>query len=85
MNREEKMNKRREAGKTYSYKKNPYKEGTKEYVTECMERAEKTKSKKLPFVKTRSIFAKLDNQLEADRAAYAKKKHDKENAKKENK
>lgn len=85
MNREEKMNKRREAGKAYSYKKNPYKEGTKEYVTECMERAEKTKSKKLPFAKTRSIFAKLDNQLGANRAAIAKKKHEKENAKKENK
>lgn len=33
----------------------------------------------------KSIFAKLDNRLEANRAAIAKKKRDKENAKKENK
>ena len=37
------------------------------------------------YVKMRSIFAKLDNQLGANKAAMSKKKHDKENAKKENK
>ena len=35
------------------------------------------------YGKMRSIFAKLDNQLGANRAVIAKKKHDKE--KKENK
>lgn len=37
------------------------------------------------YGKMKSIFAKLDNQLEANKTAMAKKKHDKENAKKENK
>ena len=37
------------------------------------------------YGKMRSIFAKLYNQLGANRVAIAKKKHDKENAKKENK
>lgn len=37
------------------------------------------------YGKMRSIYAKLDNQLGANRAAMVKKKHDKENAKKENK
>lgn len=37
------------------------------------------------YEKMKSIFAKLDNQLGANKAAMAKKKHDKENAKKENK
>ena len=41
MKREEKMQKRREAGKTYSYKKNPYTEGTKEYRDECKKRDKK--------------------------------------------
>ena len=40
---------------------------------------------KTHYGKMRSIFAKLDNQLGANKAAMAKKKHDKENAKKENK
>ena len=37
------------------------------------------------YGKMRSIYAKLDNQLGANRAAMIKKKHDKENAKKQNK
>lgn len=78
MNREERMNKRREAGKTYSYRKNPYEEGTKEYGKECMKRAEKTKSKKLPFAQMRSVFVKLDNKLEEEKVAIAKKKFSKE-------
>ena len=35
------------------------------------------------YGKMKSIFAKLDNRLEKEKAAMAKKKHDKEN--KENK
>lgn len=37
------------------------------------------------YGKMKSIFAKLDNRLGANKATMAKKKHDKENAKKENK
>ena len=37
------------------------------------------------YGKMRSIYAKLDNQLGATRAAMIKKTHDTENAKKQNK
>lgn len=37
------------------------------------------------YGKMKSIFAKLDNRLEKEKSVMAKKKHDKENAKKENK
>lgn len=73
MKREEKMQKRREAGKTYSYKKNPYAKETMDYVWECEKRAEKNKSKKLHYSKLISIFAKLDNRIEAEKEEKAKK------------
>ena len=47
MTREEKMNKRREAGKTYTYKPNPFKKGTWEYHMEARKRAEKNKKVKV--------------------------------------
>ena len=52
-----------------------------------MENEEKRRIKimRTHYGKMKSIFAKLDNQLGANKAAMAKKKHDKENAKKENK
>lgn len=77
MKREEKMQKRREAGKTYSYKKNPYTEGSKEYRDECKKRDEKNKSKKLHYSKMTSIFAKLGNRIEAEREEKAKKAREK--------
>lgn len=77
MKREEKMQKRREAGKTYSYKKNPYTEGSKEYRDECKKRDEKNKSKKLHYSKMISIFAKLDNRIEAEKEEKAKKAREK--------
>lgn len=72
MKREEKMQKRREAGKTYSYKKNPYTEGTKEYRDECKKRDEKNKSKKLHYAKMTSVFAKLDNRIETEKEEKSK-------------
>ena len=77
MKREEKMQKRRDAGKTYSYKKNPYTEGSKEYRDECKKRDEKNKSKKLHYSKMISIFAKLDNRIEAEKEEKAKKAREK--------
>ena len=41
MTREERMQKRRDAGKVYTYKKNPYEKGTKEWVKEECESREK--------------------------------------------
>lgn len=65
MTREERMQKRRDAGKVYTYKKNPYEKGTKEWVKEECARAEKRKSKKPHYAKMTSVFAKLDNELAA--------------------
>lgn len=77
MTREEKMQKRRDAGNVYTYKKNPYEKGTKEWVKEECARAEKRKSKKLHYAKMASVFTKLDNEL-AKAELAAKKKFKKE-------
>ena len=61
--RQEYFAKRKEAGKRYQYKKNPYEEGTQEYERERLDRIEKAKSSRLPYARLESIFAKLDNQL----------------------
>lgn len=75
MTREERMQKRRDAGKVYTYKKNPYEKGTKEWVKEELARAEKRKSKKTHYAKMASVFAKLDNELaKAELAAKKKSK-----------
>ena len=74
MTREEKMNKRRETGKTYTYKPNPFKKGTWEYRMEARKRAEKNVSHKTPFARWTSIMAKMENQLEAERKAAKEKK-----------
>lgn len=59
--RQEKFAAKREAGKAYEYKKNPYKPGSKEFLTEQAIRADKTRSSKLPLARLTSIFAKLEN------------------------
>lgn len=78
MTREERMQKRRDAGKVYVYKKNPYTEGTKEWVKEELARAEKRKSKKPHYAKMTSVFAKLDNELAKAELAAKKKSRNKE-------
>ncbi len=81
MKREEKMQKRREAGKTYSYKKNPCMEGSEEYIEERKERDKKNKSNKLHYAKMTSVFAKLDNRIETEKEEKAKKAREKKAAK----
>lgn len=81
MAREEKMVKRRETGKSYSYKKNPYKKGTKEYAKEKAIRKEKNLSKKMECVHIRSIMSKLNYQLEKESQKRAKKKTEKKGIK----
>lgn len=81
MSREERMNKRRELGKTYTYKANPYKKGTWEYRMEARKRAEKNVSHKTPFSRWTSIMAKLENQLEAERKFAKEKKETKKGGK----
>ena len=60
---------RREAGKTYKYKPNPYKEGTVEYNREVLERAEKNRSKRTEFNMMKSIMRKLQNEINAQKKA----------------
>ena len=78
MTREGKMNKRREAGKTYTYKPNPFPKGFDEYYDEQWDRSHKNVSHKTPFARWTSIMAKMENQLEAERKA-AKEKEAKKN------
>ena len=73
MTRDEKLNKRREAGKTYSYKPNPYEKDTDEWRKEQRIRASKNISRKTPYAKWISDMAKLDNQLDKERAERAEK------------
>lgn len=74
MTREEKMNKRREAGKTYKYKPNPFPKGSDEYYDEQYDRAYKNVSRKTPFARWTSIMAKLDNQLAKEKMEKSKNK-----------
>lgn len=61
--RQERFKKKREEGRSYEYKKNPYKEGTAEYEHERLVREEKNRSSRLPYARLDSLFAKLDNWL----------------------
>ena len=81
MTREEKMNKRREAGKTYTYKPNPFPKGSDEYRKEQWNRSHKNVSHKTPFARWTSIMAKLENQLEAEIKTAKEKKEAKKNKK----
>ena len=81
MTREEKMNKRREAGKTYKYKPNPFPKGSDEYYEEQWDRSHKNVSHKTSFARWTSIMAKLENQLEAERKAAKEKKESKNGGK----
>ena len=81
MTREEKMNKRREAGKTYKYKPNPFPKGSDEYYDEQWDRSHKNVSHKTSFARWTSIMAKLENQLEAERKAAKEKKENKNGGK----
>lgn len=63
MTREQKMQKRREAGKCYTYKPISYPVDSKEYKHERLKRASKNISHKLPTANLRSVMAKLENEL----------------------
>lgn len=81
MTREEKMNKRKEVGKTYKYKPNPFPKGSDEYYEEQWNRRHKNVSHKTPFARQTSIMQKLDNQLEAEKKAAKEKKESKKSKK----
>ena len=64
-----KFAKRKEDGKSYEYKPIQYKEGTADYNKEIVIRKEKNMSKKTEYQRLRSIFQKLENELEKERKA----------------
>lgn len=74
MTREERMNKRREAGKTYTYKPNPFPKDSDEYYEEQWNRAHKNISHKTPVARWTSIMAKLENQLAKEKLARSRNK-----------
>lgn len=58
-----KFKKRKEEGKTYSYKPISFPKNSKEYIKEKNTRARKNTSHKTPLAKFTSIMRKLDNEL----------------------
>ena len=62
--RQAKFKAKRDAGKAYEYKSNPYKKGSNEWMRENEERKNKAKSSKLSYARLQSLFAKQDNELE---------------------
>lgn len=81
MTREEKMNKRREAGKTYVYKPNPFPKDSDEYYEEQWYRARKNVSHKTPLARWTSIMAKLENRLYAEKKVAKEKNESKKGEK----
>lgn len=71
--RQAKFAEKRENGTAYEYKPIPFKKGTKAYNEEKLIRAEKSKSSKLPIARLKSIFAKLNNELEEKEELNKKK------------
>lgn len=65
----EKFAKRRDEGKTYEYKPNPYTPGTNKHRIEADKRAEKNKSHKLPQANLDSVKRRLENDIAAEQAA----------------
>ena len=61
--RMERFAKRKENGKSYQYKPNPFKKDSKEYIAEANARARKNTNHKLPISKFDSIMRKVDNYL----------------------
>lgn len=58
-----KFAKRREDGKTYEYKPNPFKEGTKKWREENQRRAEKNVDRRIPIQINDSVNSKLKTYL----------------------
>lgn len=74
MTREQKMNNRKAAGKTYAYEPIPYAKGSSEYREEKRNRKRKNVSHKTPLQKWTSIMKKLDNQILEEKMKRAKTK-----------
>lgn len=62
-----KFAKRREEGKAYEYKPNPYEKGSRNWTIEAEERALKNVDRRLPIAKLDSLNRKLNNEIEIER------------------
>lgn len=69
-----KFSARREAGKAYEYKTNPYIAGSEAYMLENETRAMKNVDRRIPLQRLTSIMKKLNNQLDKDMAKKKAKK-----------
>lgn len=65
--RQKRLAERKNAGKGYEYKPNPYNKGSKEWVVENNLRREKTVIHKPASAIWDSIMAKLNNEVEAEK------------------
>lgn len=74
MTREEKMNKRKASGKTYTYRPNPFEEGTQEYYEEMYNRRHKNRSHKTEVAQWDSIMTKLNNRVAKEKMDNKMKK-----------
>lgn len=74
MTREEKMNKRKASGKTYTYRPNPFEEGTQEYYEEKFNRMRKNRSHKTEVAQWDSIMTKLNNRVAKEKMDNKMKK-----------
>lgn len=66
LKRIEKFKKRREDGKTYCYKPNPYKKGSNEYIEEQNRRRQKNKNRKTQIEIWDSVMRKVNNAVEKE-------------------
>jgi hypothetical protein len=76
-----KFAKRREEGKTYEYKPNPYKKGSRDWHIEREERSRKNVDRRNAVARGDSVFRKMENQL-AKEAAIRKANEEERNKKK---
>ena len=80
-NRAAKFARRAEAGKTYTYKPNPFNKGTEEYAVERNARAQKNRSHKSEVARLTSALRKVDNFLIVQAEEQKKFKEAKKSAK----
>lgn len=76
-----KFAKRREEGKTYEYKPNPFPKGSEEYILEQNNRRRKNAKDLTTFRHFESVMGKLDYRMKKHSEAIRKAEMDKRNSK----
>lgn len=80
--RMEKFAKRREEGKAYEYKPNPFKEYTRKWWHEKQDREAKNVDRRAPLATHDSVMRKLQNQLDKEEQAHKALKDSKKGSRK---